>query len=344
MNMPVNSFQSTNPYRNNILSYSGSVSEEVAQMVEAIKKDFTTRNIYYTPVNKNLDTTVLYNTLIQEGNKNQKLLGYKVFVSYPYNPIIFNIGDYITWNYGGTQDTWILISIDKTQFYNVTGEILRCNTNLNWKVNGKVVSWPASNIEQSSRQMKPDSNNVVTLQKGYMRLVLQLNDQTKLIKPNYRFLFGTQGNYSAYKVELVNNYFKENCILLDMYIDLINPNDDLVNGVAYNNDEIISPTPSPTGYDYIVSPTITDSNFNYVLQGQSQTYTIYRTNNGVQDASTFTITASNVPAEYYSMTTTGNSFTIQNLQPYDEGYLTITCVNNEDGHTNTYNVQLKALF
>lgn len=236
---------------------------------------------------------------------------------------------------------WTCIFTDIYKFPTSSATVRRCNNTMNFYVDSKLVNEPCI-IDYKPYRPEVDYKSEVSLQEGRLTVIVQNNQNTKTVYENQRFLF----NQRAYKVGYIENYLQNNTYdqtsspLITFYMDInmIAPNDDLTNNIA-DNSATITPTPSQTGYDYIISPT-----FDYVLQNQSQTYTIYRTNNSVQDDSTFTITASGVPDGYYLMSTTENSFTIKCLQPYDNARLTITCTNNDDGHVKTFNVQLKGLF
>ncbi|WP_459586059.1 hypothetical protein, partial [Enterobacter asburiae] len=72
-----------------------------------------------------------------EGNSDDKTLGYKKMLSYPYQTLQFGIGDYIHFKYLHIRDvpqkwtTWLLISLDTLRLFNVNGRMVPCNQTLN---------------------------------------------------------------------------------------------------------------------------------------------------------------------------------------------------------------------
>lgn len=92
----------------------------------------------------------------------------------------------------------------------------------------------------------------------------------------------------------------------------------------------VTSTPS-ANMDVVISPTT-----NYILEGLSQTYTVYLYENGVQQADAFVITCepNDVASANYTFTQdSDNQFTITNVIRDDSSYLTIQCVsgtNSED--------------
>jgi uncharacterized protein YjdB len=91
---------------------------------------------------------------------------------------------------------------------------------------------------------------------------------------------------------------------------------------------------SQTIKEVIASPST-----NYILEGSSQTYTVYLYTNGTIQADTFTfsVVAGNVPSTNYSLTIiNGNSFTVDNIGKYMDEPLVIHCVSG----TNTKDVSI----
>ena len=109
--LPIN--YTCNQKRNQTLGVTNTLKSEEDQWVEAIKENFLT-GLDYTKVYKNLDMTQTYDTWVFNGNKDEKNLGsYKKFLSYPYTQLQFDIGDYVSFTYGGSIHNWLITSLDK---------------------------------------------------------------------------------------------------------------------------------------------------------------------------------------------------------------------------------------
>ncbi len=130
MRIPIPYSPSVNQKRNNILGISGTLQSEEEQLVSKIKENFQ-RSLDYTPVNKNFDNTVIYDTWIFDENKVDKSSDdYKVIYSYPYSTIQFEVGDYISFECDNVVSNWLIMSLDKKQYYDVKGNIKECNSTL----------------------------------------------------------------------------------------------------------------------------------------------------------------------------------------------------------------------
>lgn len=342
MNTPIPFNPSTNQWRNYVLGYTNQLTDEKSTWIESVKKDFKT-SLNYFPVNKNLDTSKFYDCWIYDGNRDQKLLGNKEFVSYPYDTVIFDIGDYIGFTYGDEYENWLITSIDKTQLYNVSGKLERCVADLKWvDNNGKLQSYPCALKDMVTRGT-PDFSKSIIIPQGYITVTVQQNDDTNLITKNMRFLFGVTNNYTPFRIVTVNNFSKTKSITFEMRVDSIAPEDDIVNGIAKNTYNI-APSPTPSGKSYILSPTSVvsqDSSNNKLYYGtvnqgtdNEQTFAINAYNNGIVQSDTFTIAVSSqntVPNSNYTLTVVdGNTFKILNNQEYMDSKLIITCTDNID--------------
>jgi hypothetical protein len=81
---------------------------------------------------------------------------------------------------------------------------------------------------------------------------------------------------------------------------------------------------------------------NYVLEGVTQSYSVYLYINGVQqpDNFTFTCNPNDVPEDNYTFTAVnGHNFTISNIKKDVSSYLTVNCVSGTD--TRDINIELK---
>lgn len=233
MILPIPTNQSCLTKISNSLWKSGTQSDEIIQWVNKIKENFF-RNLDYTKVHKNLNYNVDYDAWIFQGNKDDKILGsFKEFLSYPYDELQFDIGDYISFNYGGDIHDWLLTSIDKKLYYDIHGRIERCNIRLKWQDGcGNVYDYPAVAREELGRDL-PDFKSAITINQGKLKLNVQFNEHTRLIPINKRFLFGDPDQ--AFKVIALINYTDTPILGLDMEIDNISPSDDLGLNIANYN-------------------------------------------------------------------------------------------------------------
>jgi hypothetical protein len=161
-------------------------------------------------------------------------------LSYPYDTIKFDIGDYVYWTYGGRSEIWILTSLDRQLTFSVSGRIYKCNTTLNWKNSfGETIQYPAAieafkfssedTVKVSERFLTGDAKRYVTL---------QLNDDTIELKRNNRFIFDER----AWKIVDIDK--SHDLVQLALEEHQVNTStDDLVNEIA---DAYIDPTAVPS--------------------------------------------------------------------------------------------------
>lgn len=336
MRIPVPYNPSVIQKRNNLLDGTGILKYKEEQWVEKIKESFY-KNFNYTQVTKNFDTAIKYDTWIYDGNKDEKVLGsHKKFLSYPYNPHIFEIGDYVSYNYGGDIHNWLITSLDKQLYYNVNGQIERCNINLVWidKYNQEIKTYPAVVKDELKRALFNFNQFLITPQ-GYLHITVQVNNDTKTIKINQRFLFGDP--YQAFKVTALVNYTDTNTMGLELMLDQISPEDDFTNGIA-NGLNIPSPSLTPTSGN-IITPDTTDITQNTII-----TYTVQHLVNNVADSNTFSIVGSGADSSLYNLTIIdGNHFSVESLG-YTGNQLVVTCTNDNDETTIIKNINLKGLW
>lgn len=84
---------------------------------------------------------------------------------------------------------------------------------------------------------------------------------------------------------------------------------------------------------------------NYILQGMSETFTVYQYVNGLQQDDTFSVEALNVPKQYYILQViNGNEFTIINVARYMKQPLTIKVTNLMSGEEVSFNIELRGVF
>jgi hypothetical protein len=153
---------------------------------------------------------------------------------------------------------WLVINSEIIKNVTASCTIRRCNNILRWMdADGNLFSEPCA-IEYKMSGVSDDSrlSNPV-IPSGYIQVYAQLNDRTKKIKGNQRFLFGSSSNRICYKVQGngVRNFLNQQTmddesgklLMLQMEIGYVNDEvDDLVNGIADANefDYLLSISPS----------------------------------------------------------------------------------------------------
>ena len=184
----------------------------------------------YAEIYKNNISSTFYDVIIMDGDKEDKTVGYKKLLSYPYDTVRFSIGDYIYWDFGGEDTIWILTSLDKQFTYEVNGKIYKCNTTLKWKnTNGVTISYPVSleAFKFSSESTAKEVNNRLIIGDGKRYVTMQRNSDTLQLKRNNRFIFDDR----AWKI--VDLDTTHELVQLSLEEHQVNTStDDLVNEIA----------------------------------------------------------------------------------------------------------------
>lgn len=153
---------------------------------------------------------------------------------------------------------WVVINSEIIKNFAASCTIRRCNNRLRWvNENGVYYEEPCSIEYKISRPRdEVGSYNPVTPQ-GYIEVFSQLNDKTKKIKGNQRFLFGSVQNRVAFKVfgDGVRSYLNqetlddESAALLSLSMggNFVNTEtDDITLGIADYNKIVYAITISPS--------------------------------------------------------------------------------------------------
>lgn len=142
--------------------------------------------------------------------------------------------------------TWLTINSEVVKNLTGTCTIRRCNNTLRWidEPTGAyyeepcaieyMVKEPRDYVTQGSPFMTPG---------GFLHIEMQLNDRSKIIKENQRFMFGNKEHWTCYKVigtgindfRNVNTYENESSkiLSLDLIANFVNDElDDIINGIA----------------------------------------------------------------------------------------------------------------
>ena len=151
--------------------------------------------------------------------------------------------------YKTENDYWICININGFESIVNAVEVRRCNNVMKWidPATGHVNEQRcAIDYELSSPQPSKDKDVVVA--SGHIFVIVQGNDITRSIRKNQRFIFNGQPyKVGAYQTMLEKNMNVDYSTLLyiDMYLDTIQPSDDLVNNIANATDYTYTITIQP---------------------------------------------------------------------------------------------------
>ena len=288
----------------------------------------------YEPVYVNYDLTKVYKTWIQEGNKKDKIVGFKELISYPYEQIKFKVGDFISWKYRkdvADLSVWLVESFNEQQYYDARGRILECNQKIKWRKS-------SVEVESVDCVLMDNMTYVNFLGKGTDGLVepnasivvmTQNNDKTDYIKKNRRFIFGD----NVYLVKQTFRGLNDNFLKIFLTEVPKQNEDDFVNGIAWNGEDL----PVETDNKTVILPEV-----DFIRLAQEVTFDVFKYVANVQSTDTFTISVSGVSNEYYSLTIIdGNKFKINNLKENKQNQLVISCKNNITNEITTKNIWLK---
>ncbi len=189
------------------------------EITNDVVSDFYSQPGYVECYKNNLSEET-YDIIVMDGDKQNKTVGYKRLISYPYSECQFAIGDYVHFEYGGEDSIWLLSSLDKQFTFDANGRILPCFHNLNWTVGATPYSYPC-HIAESLTYIQPEQEKHISLPEGDIIAVVQHNDITNQIGINYRFILGK----NAWKVLQIKDLLAPGILGLVMSYDTINAND-----------------------------------------------------------------------------------------------------------------------
>ncbi len=305
-----------------------SSNSNTSSITELTKSTFS-ENPDYNKVYKNFNYDKIYEAWIYEGNKEDKIVGYKIFQSYPYDKPEFKIGDYINWNYSHKEiSTWLLTSLDTQYLYNVTGRMLECNNSLRWKdKNGNLNCYPCVIKDALTYTNFKWGNSGIVQSGGDIVVLVQRNKETSQIDINDRFIF----TGVAFKVKQKFNELNPDYLELYMMKVPELEGDDLVNNIAINENPIIE-----VKNEIVLNPQITE-----ILQGETQSFNVYSYKDKNKTSDSFTISIENVPNDYYKLDIIdSNNFSIENVKQYTKNPMNIICKNNSNENSITTQVWL----
>lgn len=134
-------------------------------------------------------------------------------------------------------DYWIVVNTSTLGAITSDVTVRRCNNVMRWvdKTNGNIIQYPCiiEYILESPQQLK--DKDVITAN-GHISVICQGDNITRYIEKNTRFIFNHQPFKLVAYQNMLNEGVKDNMasdlLYLDMYLDMEEPDDDMVNNIA----------------------------------------------------------------------------------------------------------------
>ena len=247
-----------------------------------------------------------------------------------YRKIIFDTYNHNKWlgqMYQYNDNYWLAINTNTKVGASCSSILKRCNNRLKWyDDNGQFHNIPCVfSREVSSENMKDGSNGVPQIW-GTIKIQVQLNSETKLLKLNQRLIF----DGFAFQIQQINNHVSDTYMELYLFETQLQVTDDVVNNVVNGSEDV-----PISGIETKILPTV-----NFIYLNDTQEFTVYKYINGVANSDSFTITANGVPNDNYLLTIiNGNKFSIRNnIQSND--LLQVRCKNNTSSEEIVMSIKL----
>lgn len=134
-------------------------------------------------------------------------------------------------------DFWI--TVNTSELGSITKDIVvrRCNNAMRWvdKTNGFINEIPCA-IEYVLESPKEQKDKDVKVANGHITVICQGNEATRNLSKNTRFIFNKEPyRFLAFQKMLNEDTFDDNTaslLYLDMYLDMVEPDDDITNNIA----------------------------------------------------------------------------------------------------------------
>lgn len=134
-------------------------------------------------------------------------------------------------------DFWITINTSELGTVTKDIHVRRCNNVMRWvdRTNGFINEIPCA-IEYVLESPKEQKDKDVKVANGHISVICQGNEVTRNIPKNTRFIFNKEAyRFLAYQKMLNEDTFDDSTadlLYLDMYLDMIEPEDDVANNIA----------------------------------------------------------------------------------------------------------------
>jgi hypothetical protein len=138
-------------------------------------------------------------------------------------------------------DYWLCVNSNGYASPTNSCEVRRCNNIMKWiDPNTGVVNEQYCVIDYELSSPRPRHDKDINVADGHIFAIVQGSDLTRSIEKNQRFIFNGQPyKFSAEQSLLnTNDDTKDTLLYMDMYLDMIQPDDDLVNGIANATDYV----------------------------------------------------------------------------------------------------------
>lgn len=217
-------------------------------------------------------------------------------------------------------DTWLTINTDTKIGALATAILQRCNNTLQWyDSNGDLHNWACVFDRNLSSTGFDYGNKGVIEVNADTKIKVQRNEETDTIVINQRFMFDGH----TFQVKQINNHISATYLELYMFEVQVQSNDDTATDIA---NVPPSETSAETDTSIVISPVV-----NTILQGDSQSFSVYKYANGVPTDTTFSLSLRGAleNINYSIVQEDGNNFTITNLLQ-SQSPLIVKCTNDND--------------
>lgn len=258
-----------------------------------------------------------------------------------FKQIIFRDLDHsngIGYKYYFDDNYWIVTFSEIIKSLGASCMVRRCNEVLRWiQPDGTYYEEPCAVEYKISRARDTSGAENPVVPQGFFDCYAQLNNKTRLIKGNQRFLFGIPSNRICFRVfgQGTQNMLRQKTMeedsggLLTLTLggNYINSDtDDLANGIAdrYKDYSIFTSASVVGNYSIVVTPAN-----NEILESGSSVYNVkYYAGSIPQSGSfVFSVSGSSVPTNNYTFSVIdGNNFSIVNNERWLDNSLDILCI------------------
>lgn len=257
----------------------------------------------------------------------------------------------IGYKYYFNDNYWIVTFSEIIMSLGTSCMVRRCNEYLRWiDEDGNYYEEPCAIDYKISRPRDSMGAENPVMPQGFTDVFAQLNDKTKKIRGNQRFLFGTPNNRVCMKVfgNGVQNMIRQETtdensqrlVTLSMGGNFVNyDTDDVVGGIAdrYKDYNIFTSGSTSGSYYILISPETAS-----ILENDTKTYNVQYYSGSVPSSGSFvfSVSGSSVPASNYSFSQIdGNNFYIVNNQQW--AYNKLDVLANGASGSRLFSIELK---
>ena len=238
-----------------------------------------------------------------------------------FKKIIFREYDheqYLGKKYKFNGKVWLTTDLNEITNISSHSYVRMCNNVLNWYAPNdktKLYSEPCVFTNQFTNTSFDNGRESVIQVSGDFQIFVQLNERTKTIDYNQRFILDGLG----FQVTQYDNHRSPTLLILKVKQIDVQSNDNVVDNIANDTQGVKSNTTEIKILPQVIK----------ILEGDTQVFTVYRYIDGEQSFDSFTTTVSQAPSSNYELEIlSGNSFSIKNISQSPIP-LIIQCVDNE---------------